>query len=448
MKRRVRRRLLLKGWLDRFEKWSPEAWEPYITAERLTQLCCHGGVVLRDGDALWRSRVLTSMARQTRHLERSSHRAKTGYERLMTAMGLSIAGLCLPGCDTPAERGLEMLRRELRLQIRPDGGHISRNPSNQLSIVLRLQMVLKALEARRLAAPGFLKHVSARAASFLQLFRCGDGKLAIFNGGYEDDGRALVTALQSVDTDATPTGFARHSGFQRLDAGRLSLIADTGAVNRTAKSVEVGAGSRFSSEGSFHLSSGRNRLVINCGNGAHLSGDWMRALRKAEAHSRFSVDGKKDEFAVAGRAISHRRGEDARGQLLEIDCVVNRDAPEEIRYQRRLFAAARGDDLRGQDRFSNVSDEFLDSLVIRFHLHPEVKSSLARDGKSVILAAPNHEGWRFRSNCHCLRLEKSIYCGEGGMPVSTEQIVLGLDGLEPSPEGDMVAKWGFRRVET
>ena len=441
-------RLLVKGWLDRYEKWSPEAWEPYVTAERLTQLCCNGAVVLRGSDALWRSRVLTSMARQTRHLERSSHRANTGYERLMTAMGLTIAGLCLPGCDTPAERGLEMMRRELRLQIRPDGGHVSRNPSNQLSIVLRLQMVLKALDARRLTPPGFLKHVSARASSFLQLFRCGDGKLAIFNGSYEDDGRALVSALQSVDAD-TPTGFARHSGFQRLDAGRMSLIADTGALNRATKNGEHNLAAPFASLGSFHLSTGRSRLVVNCGNGAHLSADWVRAMRLADAHSRYSTTSKKDTFAAsAGRVISHRRGEDTRGQLLEIDCIVDKDTSEEKRHMRRLFASARGDELIGQDRFIGVPAEFLDGLMIRFHLHPDVKSSLARDGKSIILAAPNGEGWRFRSNCQDLSLEKSIYCGAGGVPVSTEQIVLASNGLERSSHEDMVVKWGFRRVET
>ncbi len=438
-------RAIMKGWLDRYEKWSPEAWAPYHTAERLTQLCCHGGLILRGGDALWRSRVLTSMARQTRHLVKASHRANTGYERLMTAMGLTIASLCLPGCDAPAERGLEMLRRELRLQMRPDGGHVSRNPSHQLSIIIRLQMVLKALDARRLSAPGFLRHVSARATAFLQLFRSGDGGLAVFNGGYEDDGRALVTALSDGDRDDTPIGFARHSGFQRLDAGRLTLIADTGAAMRAGASSDAQPDHRFKGGGSFHFSSGRARIVLNCGSGAHLSGDWVKALRKPDAHSCLTSDLKTEESVIlTGGSVTHRRGEDARGQLLEIERSVDAEA---LRYIRRFFVAARGDDLRGQERLSGLSEAFAQSLVVRFHLHPAVRASRARDGKSVILAAPNHEGWRFRTNCKHLDIEKSIYCGEGGAPKATEQIVLRADGLEPARDGDMVIKWGFRRVD-
>src|SRR5690606_28270686 len=153
------------------------------------------------------------------------------------------------------EKGVELLRRELRLQIRPDGGHISRNPSRQLEIVVRLQMVLKALEARRMPTPGFLRHMIGRAAAHVQLFRSGDGRLAVFNGGYEDDGAALSSALTAVDEAAEPTGFARHSGFQRLEAARSVLIADIGAARGGATAT-----GGFQGGASFHFSSGRSRL--------------------------------------------------------------------------------------------------------------------------------------------------------------------------------------------
>ncbi len=438
-------RALIEAWLDRYEKWSPEAWTPYLAAERLTQLCCAGPFVLKTGDALWRSRVLTSMARQTRHLANSSHRAGGAFERLMTAMGLTIAGLCLPGCETPTERGLELLRRELRLQIRPDGGHVSRNPSRQLSVMIRLQMVAEAMAARRFPPPAFLRNVAARAGAHLHLFRCGDGGLAVFNGGYEDDRKALVAALHGVDLDASPSGFARHSGFQRLEAGRLTLIADTGAARRA--SGEAGGGSRATSLASFHFSSGRARIVVNCGSGAHLSREWARALRLAPAHSCLSSDLDSPEAEVlSGGEAWHKRGEDGRGQLLEIERTA--DAPTgRLRYVRKFFVGARGDDLRGHERLTGVSAAFMESLALRFHLHPSVKASLARDGKSVVLATGAHEGWRFRTNCRGLHLEKSVYCGEGGAPVSTEQIIVRPVGLRPARDGDMVMKWGFRRVD-
>ncbi|MEX0644786.1 MAG: heparinase II/III family protein [Parvularculaceae bacterium] len=432
-------RALTRAWLDRFGKWSPEAWEPFLTAERLTQLCCHSALLMRGADALWKSRLLTSMARQTRHLARAGHRANTGYERLMTALGLSIAALCLPGCDEEAERGLELLRRELRLQIRPDGGHVSRSPSQQLSIVLRLQIVLKALEARRLATPGFLKHIVGRATANVQFFRAGDGHLAVFNGGYEDDARAVVAALQSLDPDAVPTGFARHTGFQRLEAARALIIADVSAATSPR---------RFDSASSFHFSSGRSRIVVNCGNGAHLPGEWVRALCFAAAHSTLSAEtAAASAMLAASGTVLHRRAEDGRGQLLEIDRTFDERDAEKSRYVRRIFVSPGGDDVRGEDQLVGAPEVLMQNWRLRFHLHPTVRASLARDGRSVILALPNREGWRFRTNCHVLRLEKSVYCGSGGLPAATEQIVLAPSDFERREGSDMLVKWAFRRLE-
>ncbi|GAB4517059.1 MAG: heparinase II/III family protein [Amphiplicatus sp.] len=429
-------RRLIRAWLDRCERWSPDAWTPYLTGERLTQLCCHAPLALRGEDALWRSRLLSSMARQTRHLARVCHRAETGYERLMTAAGLALAGLCLPGCEEQAERGLELLRRELRLQIRPDGGHISRNPSQQLAIVIRLQMVLKALEARRMPVPGFLRHTVGRMAANALFFRCGDGALAVFNGGYEDDPKSVLAVRQALDDDTVPQGFARHSGFQRLEAARAVVIAD----------VSTGRGpGRFDGAASVHFSSGRGRIVVNCGNGAHLPGEWGRALRQAAAHSTLSSDPPLALFS--GGAIAHRRAEDIRGQFLEIERRATVETPDCPRHLRRLYLSAGGDDLRGEDVIFHPPEALARAWRIRFHLHPGVKASLARDGRSVILALPAREGWRFRTDAPVLRLEKSVYCGAGGLPAATEQIVLAPDGLEVGDREAIVVKWAFRRLD-
>jgi uncharacterized heparinase superfamily protein len=287
-------------------------------------------------------------------------------------------------------------------------------------------------------APGFLKHVIGKAAANAQFFRTGDGRLAVFNGGYEDDGRAVAAALQSLEPDAAPTGFARHSGFQRIEAARALVIADVSAPTSPR---------RFESAGSFHFSSGRSRIVVNCGNGAHLPGDWGKALCQAAAHSTSSGETPTASAILAlGGAVMHRRAEDSRGHLLEIDRTLGGEGREGPRVVRRLYLSAGGDNLRGEDQLIDPPEALAGAWRIRFHLHPTVRTSLARDGRSVILALPNHEGWRFRTNCHVLRLEKSVYCGEGALPVATEQIVL-APSFERSEQGAMLLKWAFRRLD-
>ncbi len=428
-------RKLLKAWLDNYEKWSAYAWDPYSVSERLVQMCAHHPLLLAQCDALWRSRVLSAMARQTRHLAYTAHRAETGFDRLMTALGLCVAGYCLPGCEGPAERGVEMARRELRLQLRADGGHISRNPSRQLKLAVRLQTVIKAIETRGFQPPGFLRHTVLRANAMAAFFRCADGRLAVFNGGYEDDGRAVLAIHKAVNPEVAPASFARHSGYHKLLAGRTMIIVDTG---------DDSGAQRYKSAGSFHFSSGRSRIFVNCGNGGHRAAQWRKALEKRAAHSALSFE---DGFpALTFGPTAHRRAEDARGQLLECERQFILADAANASYMRRLYLCAGGADLRGEEFLANLPQEVLSAAVWRFHLHPSIRASLARDKRSVILLAPNKEGWRFKSNCCVLELEKSAYCGDGGAPVSTEQIVIRGARLKPQT-CNLSVKWGLRRQD-
>ena len=429
-------RALMKGWLDRFERWSPEAWRPNFVSERLVQICARHPLILDRADALWRSRVLTSMARQTRHLANAAHRAETGVDRLMMALGLVIAGHCLPGCENAAGRGLEMVRRELRLQLRADGGHVSRNPSRQLKLAVRIQTALQAVEAHGSQPPGFLRHAMVRASAMAAFFRCADGKLAVFNGGCEDDSKAVLAIEKSIDPDSALTGFARHSGYHKLTAGRALLIADTGA--------DLGP-QLYRSAGSFHFSSGRSRIFGNCGNGEARGAAWRNALMLREAHSSLSFDEGSGRAPTFGD-ISHRRSEDGRGLLIEMQRALIGD-PAEAVWTRRLYLVAGGADLRGEETIHGLPSALGARAVWRFHLHPSAKVSLARDKRSALLLLPNKEGWRFKSNAGSLEIEKSVYCGAGDKPAAAEQIVIRAECLPENEDGLVNAKWALRRLD-
>ena len=62
-------------------------------------------------------------------------------------------------------------------------------------------------------------------------------------------------------------------------------------------------------------------------------------------------------------------------------------------------------------------------FAIRFHVHPDVKLSLAQAGGTVLLKLPNGEGWRFRAGGGEITIEESVYFG-GGAPRRAEQLVI------------------------
>jgi uncharacterized heparinase superfamily protein len=94
-------------------------------------------------------------------------------------------------------------------------------------------------------------------------------------------------------------------------------------------------------------------------------------------------------------------------------------------HERRLFLDAAADELRGEDRLAPVSGRPSSAppYAVRFHLHPDVKASLARDGRSVLLTGPSERGWWFRNDSADVRLEPSAHF-DGGLARRSTQIVL------------------------
>ncbi|HQN49485.1 MAG TPA: heparinase II/III family protein, partial [Phenylobacterium sp.] len=62
--------------------------------------------------------------------------------------------------------------------------------------------------------------------------------------------------------------------------------------------------------------------------------------------------------------------------------------------------------------------------AVRFQIHPDVRASLARDGKSVLLRAEGDEtGWWLRNDAQEVAIETSVHF-EDGQPRRCHQVVL------------------------
>ena len=82
-------------------------------------------------------------------------------------------------------------------------------------------------------------------------------------------------------------------------------------------------------------------------------------------------------------------------------------------------------------------------FILRFHLHPAVKATLAQSGQAVLMRLPSGRGWRLRASGAGIGLAESIYLGEDGRVRRTEQIVL----VGPGAAGRRAVKWALTRME-
>jgi len=422
---------LIGQWIKRFGAYSEPVWAPHIMAQRLGAIFAHGRLVIQNSDMMWRSRLFVSLREQCRILERISREAPDGLPRLESAAVLALSGLCLD--DSPKRRanGLARLEEELERQILPDGGHVSRSPEELLQAYRHVVTVMESLNTLGEEPPHILRNAHDRMAPMLRFFRHGDGALALFHGGGEADARLVAALMARDELRGQPFHHARHSGYQRLAAGRTICILDCGRAPEGAFSLEAHA-----SANALELSSGPDRIVVNCGTGGLTNKAWNWALSATAAHSTAVVaDTSAGQILSSGIACdllgpqlmggpqepTSRRSETAQGWT--VDAVSDAYlAPFGIRHERQVTLSPQGLMVTGRDRLIPTHKGESLAFTVRFHIHPDVRVSRL-DGGGILLKLPGGEGWRFRTGGGVLDVEESVYLG-GPLVRRSEQLVV------------------------
>lgn len=429
------------GWLVGFgRRWHPLAWRPDIIGVRLWSWIVHRPLIGQLPREV-QPDIVTATARQARHLARAIGTIN-GIAKLRALRGLIAFGLSAESAATSGEGpallklAMGLLNRELARQVLPDGGHLSRSPMVQL-LLLRDLVDLRALFARAgTDTPQSVQDAIDRAAPMLRFFQHHDGGLALFNSANERPAH-LDLALNLADAHGQPLMSAPHSAFHRLAAGKTLVVFDAGAMPETDMAWSH-AGTL-----SFEMSVGKERLIVNCGAALSASSDWRRALRATAAHSTLTLDStSSSEMRTDGRPsrkprhIDCLREENDGAQWLD----ANHDGyyPFNAQHRRRLYLAADGADLRGEDSLTGGAGRLCE---LRFHLHPSVQASLVQNGAAALLRLPSGAGWRLRIAGGTLKLSDSVYWGAGS-PQRSEQLIVSA----PAPEDGLIVKWALTQL--
>jgi uncharacterized heparinase superfamily protein len=248
-----------------------------------------------------------------------------------------------------------------------------------------------------------------------------------------------------------------HTGFQRLDAGAMTVIMDTGIPPPPNVSHDAHAGCL-----SFEMSSGPSRIVINCGMPSTGRDNWRAFARSTVAHSTLAfADASSCQFVelsamkkflhgapvVSGpEIVENFREAVTNGELLTTsqDGYLPRFG---VIHRRVLMISPDGTKLDGEDTVSPAPGGRIrgneTGFALRFHLHPSVKASRLQDGRGVMLVLPNRDVWTFEALDDLVELEDSVFLAGNDGPRRTAQIVIRQDARHASS-----IRWSFVRSTT
>ena len=428
-----------------------------VLSRRVISLLSQAPLVLGDTDSKFYRKYLRGLTREIRYLRYTMLDIPDGVPRLQVLIALCYAALCLANQAKQIRGASRKLSDELQRQILPDGGHISRNPGALIELLIDLLPLRQTFAARNIAPPPALLNAIDRMMPMLRFFRHGDGSVALFNGMSGTPSDLIATLLAYDDTHGTPMASMPHTGFQRLDAGQMTVIIDTGPPPPPNVSQEAHAGCL-----SFEMSSGASRIVINCGMPSTGRDNWRAFARSTAAHSTLTCHETSScqfvEMSTVKRLLQGapivagpQNVEDFRevisnGELLTTshDGYVARFG---LIHRRVLMASPDGTRLDGEDTISPAPNARVRNnetdYALRFHLHPSVKANRLSDARGVMLVLPNRDVWTFEALDDKVDIEDSVFLAGTDGPRRTAQIVIRQDTRHASS-----IRWSFTRSST
>ena len=431
-------RSLVDEWIRFSTHHDQIAWDPEIVARRLIAWQSQAPLVLDGCDFNFYRRFMRSLIRQTRYLRRVAYDSTPGLPRLRVMIALASIALSMTDQQRFLRQAARRLDLELVAQVLPDGGHVSRNPGAILEALIDLLPLRQAFVARGGQPSRILISAIDRMMPMLRFFRQGDASFAHFNGMGDTATDQLATVLAYDDVRAALPNNAPHSGYQRVEATGTIVVVDAGRPPPTDFSVGAHAGCL-----SFEMSVGRQRLIVNCGVPKPSATALRRLARTTAAHSTVTLNdtsscriltrGVVGEYAgeaiVSGPSridVERRSVHGATVLALRHNGYVDR---YRILHERQLSLSDAGDRLEGVDSFVGLSGKPAnkggkDSFAIRFHLHPNVRATIAGDRHAVVMELPDGESWEFETDGPEVVIEESILLSDNRGNRATEQIVI------------------------
>ena len=428
--------------------WTPEAW-----GRRVLYWSLHTPLILRGIDPDHDARVLDTLARGARHLDRCADKAIPGAARIAAWCGVVAAGLLIPGNDPRRGFGEAGLGRALAGGLYEDGGAVSRSPAVLLDTVMLLAMLREIYVACETEVPEAVVAVLMRAVPALLGSLHGDRMLSSWQGGGPGDADQIAAVIAASGVRTRPLRQSRDWGYQRIAAGPAVLIVDA-APPPIARLVAGGVAGGCASTLAFEFSDGPARLIVNGGGAragdARLPAALLEGLRTTAAHSTLTL-GDTNSTAIhadgtLGRGVgqvelSRQEADNASRIEASHDGYVRRWG---LLHRRQLMLTGDGRELRGEDALLPSGRRRGGSapFAIRFHLGAGVAAEAAADGQGATLRPADGATWQFRCRGGALAIEDSVWIDGGGRPVATMQLVIAGE----APSGGAQIGWMLKRT--
>ena len=425
------------------------AWDVGYVAQRLMAWLIHAPLIL-SGEKAFRARVLATIATHARWLDRNVGKAPDRLAAFAGWCAITAAGLLMADGKPRRLFGEAGLVRAMGDMIGDDGGVLSRSPLCQIEAIELLLRLRACYGALRKEPPQQVDAMLSLLVPPLLGVLHGDGGLGNWQGAGAVPAERIEALIKATGVRSRPLRDARQWGYQRVTGGKSVLVFDA-APPPLARHARHGCASTLA----FELSSGEQRLVVNCGGAAFAGGQipvrLAQGLRATAAHSTLAIDDFNSTAVLmngrlgsgVGEVQMDRRRQDGATRIeASHDGYVSRYG---LLHRRILILRDDGSELRGEDVLEATGRKGKRGTIgiaLRFHLGPGIDVGQSADGLGATLVLPDGGLWQFRSGRDPVSIEDSLWSDGNGRPVGIRQLVV---NAKISRSGETFS-WLFKKM--
>ncbi len=389
-------RTLVLDWIGREGQFEHDSWTLSLTAQRILNWLRHLTLLLDGATPEQAKTIQRSLGTQVQSLRIRGGLSDDPVESLFAAIALLGAELCTVSDAPETEPHVARLDAVLASQLDADGLHLSRNPRLQLSLLVELASLRRAMGRHGSPAMAELSNRIDRMHEALDALTLSSGEPVYFNGC----GHLPHDILVAVQSNG-PTASRRSQllgGYGIVRGGQSVFIADSGLPPPPGFDADAHAGAL-----AFEFSHGSSLIVGSCGPAPSDLPESRDLFRHGVAHSAPTIDAE-DAVSPSGKAAAMTLDTAEHTLAMTTAGYATRFGAE---IERRLTLLAEGTTLVGQDRVVAAGTP-RGNLEIRFHLAPGVKVRRTGDDGIARLALPNGSVWTFLWEGARFREEDSV----------------------------------------
>ncbi len=446
---------IANDWLSQYSSQKGLAWEPEVAARRLISWLSHSNFLLYETDERNYLSMMSAIDDHMKFLSMTGIQAKPGMPRLLSLIALMFAGLCVNEQEKFADQHVKLMCNELDKQILSDGGHVSRDNSVLASILIDLLPLKQCFVTRNLPLPQPLIDAINRMLPMIHYMRLGDGLMSRFNGAGTTLPDTLSTAMAYDDAANAPLKDATASKYLRLQKGNVILLMDGGTPPELDLSAKSHAGCL-----SFEMSSGSCPVIVNCGAAPPAYHTMASNARASVSHSTVTINNRSSAQFIHDKTVKQSEHPSLLAGPPNVKSLYESDAEKAkivgshdgyldrfgLIHHRMLSLSHDGYSFIGEDWIEVAATEAKEDhqlgwpFAVHFHIHPDVITTRAADGKSVTLTLPDSQEWKFSAQGQIIYLEESIFYADFAGPCQSVQAVIRGNCVENTKISWLLAK--------